>query len=65
MKPTKKLYRVTLLSIEEGVEFRNFDSKNVIATDAANAISRIRISKTKTKQTFIQSVELISEIDKV
>lgn len=63
-KPSQKIYRVTLLSIEEGVELRDFDSKNVVATDAVHAVSRVRLSKTRTRQMFIQSVELITGIDK-
>lgn len=65
MRPSKVLYRVTILSIEDGVEFRNFDSRKVIATDALHAAGRVRLTKTKRKQTFIQSVEMISEIDKL
>lgn len=65
MKPSKKIYKVTTLSIEEGIEFKHFDSRNVIATDALHAASRIRLVKTKTKQTFIQSVEMLAEIDKL
>lgn len=65
MKPSKKIYKVTTSQIEEGIEFRNYDSKNVIATDAVHAISRIRLVKTKRKQMFIESVTVIAEIDKL
>jgi hypothetical protein len=65
MKPSKKIYKVSITSIEEVVEFRNFDSKNVVATDAIHAASRVRLVKTQRKQTFIHSVEMIAEIDKL
>lgn len=65
MKPSNKVYRVTTLSIEEGVEFNNFDSKNVIATDAIAAAKKVRLVKTNRKQTFIESVEYLHDIDKM
>ena len=65
MKPSNKLYEVRVLSIEEGAEFNNYDSKKVVATDAISASRKIRLVKTKRKQTLIQSIELISYIDKL
>ena len=65
MKPSIKLYKVTLLSIEDGAEFKNFDSKNVLANDAVHAISKIRLPTRAGTQKFIQSVELIADIDKL
>ena len=65
MKPSIKLYKVTLLSIEDGAEFKNFDSKNVLANDAIHAINKVRLSKRGKTQRFIQSVELIADIDKL
>lgn len=65
MKPSKKLYRVTLSSIEDGAEFNNYDSKNVIATDALHAASRVRLVKTKRRQMFVSSIEVIGGIDKL
>lgn len=65
MKPSKKLYRVTVLLIEEGAEFHNYDSKNVVAEDALSAARKVRLVKTVRKQTFIQSIERLHEIDKL
>lgn len=65
MKPSKKVYKVTISSIEDGVEFRNFDSQNVIATDALHAASRVRLVKTERKQSFIESVVVVADIDKL
>lgn len=65
MKPAKKLYRVVIGAIEDGAEFNHFDSKKVIATDAMHAASRVRLRKTDRVQTFIESIEKISEIDKL
>jgi hypothetical protein len=60
-----KTYRVTILSVEDGVEFGRFDSKNVIATDALSAAKKVRLVKTKRKQTFIESIDLLNVIDKL
>lgn len=65
MKPAKKLYKVQIGSIEDGAEFNHFDSKRVIATDALAAAGRIRLIKTKKRITFIESIEMVSHIDKL
>lgn len=65
MKLSNKLYRVQISSIEEGVEFPNYDSKKVVATDALAAAKKVRLVKTKMKKTFIESIEKVSEIDKL
>lgn len=56
---------MTILSIEDSVEFNNHEFKNVVATDAAAAMKKIRLVKTKKKQAFVESVVLISHIDKI
>lgn len=64
MKPSKKLYEVRILLIEEGVEYRHQDSKNVVAEDAISASKKVRLVKTKKKQTFIESIIKLNDIDK-
>lgn len=65
MKPSQKLYKVIISSIEEGLEYQNYDSKTVVATSALHAASRIRLVKTKNKQTFINLIEKIADIDRL
>lgn len=65
MKPSKKLFRVTLMSIESEVEFNRVDARNVIAEDAISAAKKVRLTKTKTRQTFIESIEKLHDIDKL
>ena len=56
-----KLYRVhTALLDENGEEALNWSAKTVVATDAPHAVSRVRMGKHE----FVESVELISTIDR-
>lgn len=61
---SKKLYRVRIASIEDGQEFPNVDCLNVVAEDAMGAAKKVRLAKTKKRQTFIEAIEKLHDIDK-
>lgn len=57
----KKLYKVVFTMIEDNTELSNFDSINVVAENAEKAIQKAG----KRKNQFIESVTLISIIDRI
>lgn len=62
MKLSKKLYKVTFGLLDNGAEFKNWSSKNIVARDAIEAV---RKAKSGHKNSYVAEVQIIDLIDKL